>query len=41
MKNMQQAPPLPAELRKELSNHFQEDIRRTAELIGRSLEHWL
>jgi hypothetical protein len=41
MKNMQQAPPLPAELRKELSSHFQEDIRRTAELIGRSLEHWL
>lgn len=41
IRNMQPAPRLPAELRKELSSHFQEDIRRTADLIGRSLDHWL
>jgi hypothetical protein len=41
MKNMRPVPPLPAELRKELTAHFREDIRRTAELVGRSLDHWL
>jgi hypothetical protein len=41
MRNLRAAPPLPAELRKELSRHFQDDIRRTADLIGRNLEHWL
>lgn len=41
MRNMRPAPALPAELRRELSVHFQEDIRRTGDLIGRSLEHWL
>lgn len=41
MRNMRPAPPLPTELRRELSGHFRDDIRRTADLIGRSLEHWL
>jgi hypothetical protein len=40
-RNMTQAPPLPAELRADLTRHFREEIARTAELIGRSLEHWL
>jgi hypothetical protein len=40
-RNMRRAPPLPADLRKELTGHFREDIRRTAELVGRSLDHWL
>jgi hypothetical protein len=39
-RNLQPAPPLPAELRRELSRQFREDIARTSELIGRSLEHW-
>jgi hypothetical protein len=38
--NLRQAPPLPEELRMELSRHFRDDIARTSELIGRSLEHW-
>jgi hypothetical protein len=41
MRNMRQAPPLPAELRRELTNSFRDDIAQTSELIGRSLEHWL
>lgn len=40
MKNMRPVPPLPAELRKQLTTHFREDIERTAELVGRSLDHW-
>jgi hypothetical protein len=39
--NMVQAPPLPPELRKELTGHFRDDIARTSELIGRSLDSWL
>jgi hypothetical protein len=39
--NMRQAPTLPADLRQELTGHFRDDIARTSELIGRSLEHWL
>ena len=39
--NMLQAPPLPPELRKELTGHFRDDIARTSELIGRSLDAWL
>jgi hypothetical protein len=39
-RNMRQAPPLPAELRKELTGHFREDIAQTSQLIGRSLDHW-
>jgi hypothetical protein len=40
-RNLRQAPALPAELRKELTQHFREDIARTSDLIGRSLDHWL
>lgn len=40
-RNMRQAPALPAGLRQELTAHFRSDIARTAELIGRSLDHWL
>ncbi|HEX3236564.1 MAG TPA: sulfotransferase [Gemmatimonadales bacterium] len=40
-RNMRQAPPLPAELRQELTAQFREDITRTSQLIGRSLDHWL
>ncbi len=40
-RNLRQAPPLPAELRRELTGHFRADIAQTSELIGRSLEHWL
>jgi Sulfotransferase family len=40
-RTMRKAPPLPAELRRELTEHFREDIARTSELIGRNLEHWL
>jgi hypothetical protein len=40
-RTMRQAPRLPAELRKELTAHFREDIARTSELIGRNLDHWL
>lgn len=39
--NLRQAPPLPAEVRQELTHHFRADIGRTSELIGRDLEHWL
>lgn len=41
MKNMRPAPPLPAELRKKLSSHLRDDIRRTSELVERDLDHWL
>jgi hypothetical protein len=40
-RNMRQAPPLPPELKRELTSHFREDIGRTSDLIGRSLVHWL
>lgn len=39
--NMRQAPSLPADLRQELTGHFHEDIRKTSDLIGRGLQHWL
>jgi hypothetical protein len=39
--NMRPAPPLPAELTKELTRYFREDIKLTEELVGRSLDHWL
>lgn len=38
---MQPAPALPGPLRKELIGHFRDDLARTSELIGRSLDHWL
>ena len=40
-RNLRQAPSLPDELRSELLGVFREDIARTSELIGRSLERWL
>jgi hypothetical protein len=40
-RNMRKAPPLPPELRKELSSRFREDILKTSGLIGRKLDHWL
>lgn len=40
-RTMRPAPPLPRELKAELTVPFREDILRTAELIGRSLDHWL
>lgn len=41
VRNMQQAAPLPPDLRKQLTEPFREDITMTARLIGRSLDHWL
>jgi hypothetical protein len=40
-RSMRQAPRLPADLKKELTGHFRDDIAKTSELIGRSLQHWL
>jgi Sulfotransferase family len=40
-RNMRKAPPLPPELRKEVTSRFHEDIVRTSALIGRNLDHWL
>lgn len=39
-RNLQPAPPLPPDLRQQLSRQFREDMVRTSELIGRSLDHW-
>lgn len=39
--NMEKAPPLPLELRQMLTASFADDIRRTAGLIDRDLDHWL
>jgi hypothetical protein len=39
-RNLRQPPPLPEEFRRELTVHFRDDIAKTSELIGRSLEHW-
>jgi hypothetical protein len=41
MKNMRKPPALPPDLRRDLTTHFRDDIRRTSDLIGRSLDHWL
>jgi hypothetical protein len=40
-RTMRQAPPLPPELKAELTSHFRDDILRTSDLIGRKLDHWL
>ena len=40
-RNMRKAPPLPADLRKQLTARFRDDIAATGRLIGRSLDHWL
>jgi sulfotransferase family protein len=34
-------PPLPKELKKQLTRHFDDDIAKTSQLLGRSLDHWL
>jgi len=41
VRNMRQSIPLPPDLRRELTEHFREDIVQTSRLIGRSLGHWL
>ena len=38
---MREAPPLSPELKSQLTAPLRDDIRRTGELIGRDLEHWL
>jgi hypothetical protein len=40
-RNMRQAPALPSGLRQELTSYFRDDIRKTSDLIGQSLERWL
>jgi hypothetical protein len=40
-RNMRKPPVLPPSLKQELTAHFRDDIARTSQLIGRSLEHWL
>jgi hypothetical protein len=40
-RNLRQAPPLPKGLKQELTRTFHEDIRKTSEVIGRDLQHWL
>lgn len=40
-RNLRKAPSLPIGLRRELSERFRDDIAKTSELIGRSLERWL
>jgi hypothetical protein len=40
-RNMRKAPPLPPELRLELTSRLREDIVTTSGLIGRNLDHWL
>jgi sulfotransferase family protein len=40
-RTMREAPRLPADLKKQLTGHFRDDITKTSELIGRSLQHWL
>lgn len=40
-RTLRKAPALPPALRQELTAYFRDDIRRTSDLIGRTLEHWL
>jgi hypothetical protein len=40
-RTMRQPRKLPADLRKQLTVPFHEDIARTSKLIGRNLDHWL
>jgi len=39
-RTLRKAPALPPAVRKEVTACFRDDIRRTADLIGRSLDHW-
>lgn len=40
-RNLKKAPPLPPELKRELTGRLRDDIARTADVIGQSLDHWL
>lgn len=40
-RTMRKAQSLPPALRQNLVHHFRDDIAKTSDLIGRSLEHWL
>jgi hypothetical protein len=40
-RNMRKPPALPPGLKRELTAPFRDDILRTSQLIGRSLDHWL
>lgn len=40
-RSLKKAPTLPSSLRAELTEHFRDDIRRTGDLTGRSLDQWL
>ncbi len=40
-RNMRKAPVLPPALKQELTAMFKDDIAKTSDLIGRSLQHWL
>ncbi len=39
--NMERPPPLPQELKVQLTRHLKEEIVKTAELTGINLDHWL
>jgi hypothetical protein len=39
--NLRHAPPLPASMRAEMARHFRDEVVKTSELIGRSLDGWL
>ena len=39
--NMEKPPPLPLELKRELTHHLEDEITKTGELTGISLDHWL
>ena len=39
--NMEKPPPLPQELKMQLTRHLEEEIMMTGELTGISLDHWL
>jgi hypothetical protein len=40
-RNMRKPPALPPELKRELTAPLRDDVLRTSQLIGRSLEQWL
>jgi Sulfotransferase family len=40
-RNLRKPPSLPPDLKRELGQHFREDIEATSRLIGRNLDHWL
>jgi hypothetical protein len=40
-RTLRKAPSLPPAVRKEITGRFRDDIRRTSDLIGRDLDHWL